>query len=85
MLSLCVGVDCLRKLESGMRLELPRPLYGSVVAFAVARDGRVFAAEPSDRGCEIQSSDNESSQAFSIVEDLSASVRNAFGDRLVVL
>jgi len=67
MLSLYAGVGCLRKLESGMRLELPRPLYGSDVGIAEGRDGRVFAAEPSDRGCEIQSSDNESSQAFSIM------------------
>jgi hypothetical protein len=68
MLSLYVGVDCLRKLESGMRLGLPRPLYGSDVVSAVGEDGRAFAVEPSDRGCEIQSSDNESSQAFSIVK-----------------
>ena len=68
MLSLYVGVDCLRKLESGMRLGLPRPLYGSDRAFAVGRDGRGSVEEPSDRGCEIQSSDNESSQAFSIVK-----------------
>jgi hypothetical protein len=67
MLSLYVGVDCLRELKSGMRLELPRPLHGSDVAFPIGSDEREFAGEPSDRGCEIQSSDNESSQAFSIV------------------
>lgn len=79
LLPLCAGIDCPRELKSGIRLELQRPLCGSDVVFAA---GRLITWEPSDGGCDIQSSDNESSQAFSIVERFDSLCEKGLGDRL---
>ena len=68
--SFCLDIDCLPTLGSGMRLEVPRLLCVSDMGLLFGKDGRDpagdLAGEPADRGCDIQSSDNESSQAFSI-------------------
>ena len=47
-----------------MRLELSWLLFGPDIVLAAGTNG----AEPSDGGCEIQSSERESIQAFSIVK-----------------
>lgn len=62
MLSLSRGADCIRPLGIGMR-EDTRLVD---VMLPVDRDGSESVGDPVEGGCEIQSSDKESSQAFSI-------------------
>lgn len=59
---------CFLGLYFGMRLEVARVFDESDVLFD--REGREGAGEPGDRGCETQSSDNESNHACSIVMGL---------------
>lgn len=67
---------------------MPRLLHDSEAGLLFVRDGRdpagVLVGEPADRGCDIQSSDNESSQAFSIVYQLDAVLEEPW-DSLVEL
>lgn len=56
---------CFCGLNFGMRLEVAGILVELDVLFD--NEGREGAGEPDDCGCETQSSDNESSQACSIV------------------
>lgn len=80
MLSVCVVAECLLDRGSGIRLE-PCPFCVSVEPYET---GIVCPWEPSDPGCEIQSSDNESSQAFSIVDRFGNLVSKRLRDKLLV-
>jgi len=62
LFSLSAVVDCFR---IGIRLEEARSLDDAEAVLCT--DAAIEpAGEPSERGCDIQSSDNESSHAFSI-------------------
>lgn len=67
VLSFVVVHDCFSGLYFGMRLDVARALVDSEVLFD--SDGRDGAGEPAERGCDIQSSERESSHACSIVID----------------
>ena len=64
-----------------MWLDMHRLLHDWEVGLLFGKEGRdpagVIAGEPADRGCDIQSSDNESSQAFSIANQLGGYARRA--------
>jgi hypothetical protein len=68
--SLFCEAGCFRELKTGIRLEVPRLLQDPDAGLPIRKDGRFSAGEPADRGWEIQSSDNESSQAFSMVDGI---------------
>jgi len=69
LLSYLGALDCFPEVRSGMRLAMLRSCICTESDGLVlpCREGIDPTGEPSDRGCEIQSSDNESSQALSIL------------------
>ena len=77
ILLLCRPLDGLRILGSGRRFDVLRSFHDSEEGLLCFKDGRERSGEPADRGCEIQSSDKESSQAFSIALQFVACAENA--------